>query len=396
MIIKRLAWIILTAVVGALGIVVGFCVAQGINAKNLTNLARFIGAMNFIETHYVQEVDEDKLVDGAISGMVRSLGDPHSIYLEPRLYSQLKADTTGSFGGIGVYMGFREGGVYVLGVIPESPGEKAGLMAGDVILAVNSQPTSEIEPSEVAMKIRGEVGSTVELLIHRDGEEDRTYTITRDVIKVQTVAEKMLDDRVGYIRISNFSENTGKEFKTALKNLESQGMRGVILDLRQNPGGLITSCVEIANEIVPAGPIVSVIQRNGEKEVYMSNLDHPKFPIVVLLDQNSASASELLSGALQDTRAALIVGTKSYGKGSVQTVMPLFQDDGLKLTVAKYYTPNGRSIDGVGIEPDVTVELEQPLNINREFNADIPEDAQLLKAEEILNGQIDAGKILFD
>ena len=396
MIIKRLAWIILTAVVGALGIVVGFCVAQGINAKNLTNLARFIGAMNFIETHYVQEVDEDKLVDGAISGMVRSLGDPHSIYLEPRLYSQLKADTTGSFGGIGVYMGFREGGVYVLGVIPESPGEKAGLMAGDVILAVNSQPTSEIEPSEVAMKIRGEVGSTVELLIHRDGEEDRTYTITRDVIKVQTVAEKMLDDRVGYIRISNFSENTGKEFKTALKNLESQGMRGVILDLRQNPGGLITSCVEIANEIVPAGPIVSVIQRNGEKEVYMSNLDHPKFPIVVLLDQNSASASELLSGALQDTRAALIVGTKSYGKGSVQTVMPLFQDDGLKLTVAKYYTPNGRSIDGVGIEPDVTVELEQPLNINREFNADIPEDAQLLKAEEILNEQIDAGKILFD
>lgn len=396
MIIKRLAWIILTAIVGALGIIVGFCVAQGINTKNLTNLARFVGAMNFIETHYVQEVDEDKLVDGAISGMVRSLGDPHSIYLEPRLYSQLKADTTGSFGGIGVYMGFREDGVYVLGVIPESPGEKAGLKAGDVILAVNSQSTSEIEPSEVALKIRGEVGSTVSLLIHREGEEDKTYEITRDVIKVQTVAEKMLDDRLGYIRISSFSENTGKEFKTALKNLESQGMRGVILDLRQNPGGVITSCVEIANEIVPAGPIVSVIQRNGEKEVYMSNLDHPKFPIVVLLDQNSASASELLSGALQDTKAAVVVGTKSYGKGSVQTVIPMFQDDGLKLTIAKYYTPNGRSIDGIGIEPDVEVKLDAPLTINRELSAENFNDAQLLKAEEILNGQIDAGKILFD
>ena len=396
MIIKRLAWIVLTAFIGAPGIVVGFCVAQGINAKNLTNLARFIGAMNFIETHYVQEVDEDKLVDGAISGMVRSLGDPHSIYLEPKLYSQLKADTTGSFGGIGVYMGFRENSVYVLGVIPDSPGEKAGLMTGDSILEVDSTPISEIEPGEVALKIRGEVGSTVKLLIHREGEEDKTYTITRDVIKVQTVTEKMLDDRVGYIRISNFSENTGKEFKTALKNLENQGMRGVILDLRQNPGGVITSCVEIANEIVPAGPVVSVVQRDGEKEVYMSNLDHPKFPIVVLIDQNSASASELLSGALQDTKAAFIVGTKSYGKGSVQTVMPLFQDDGLKLTIAKYYTPNGRSIDGIGIEPDVTVELDHPLIISREINANNFDDAQILKAEEILNGQIDAGKILFD
>ena len=166
--------------------------------------------------------------------------------------------------------------------------------------------------------------------------------------------------------------------------------------MRQNPGGLITSCVEIANEIVPAGPVVSVVQRDGEKEVYMSNLDHPKFPIVVLLDQNSASASELLSGALQDTKAALIVGTKSYGKGSVQTVMPLLQNDGLKLTIARYYTPNGRSIDGIGIEPDVVVELDKPLVINREISAETFDDAQLLKAEEILNGQIDAGKILFD
>lgn len=396
MILKKIAGILLLALIGALGMVIGFCVSLGISAKNLTNLGRFIGAMNFIETHYVQEVEEDKLIDGAISGMVRSLGDPHSIYLEPRLYSQLKADTTGSFGGIGVYMGFKEGGVYVLGVIPDSPGEKAGLMSGDSILAVDSKPISEIEPGEVALKIRGEVGSVVELLIHREGEDDKTYTITRDVIKVQTVAEKMLDDRVGYIRISNFSENSGKEFKASLKNLEEQGMRGVILDLRQNPGGVITSCVEIANEIVPAGPVVSVVQRDGEKEVYMSNLDHPKFPIVVLLDQNSASASELLSGALQDTKAALIVGTKSYGKGSVQTVIPMFQDDGLKLTVAKYYTPNGRSIDGIGIEPDVTVELDHPLIINRELSANSFDDAQLLKAEEILNGQIDAGKILFD
>ena len=394
--IKKIAGIILLALIGALGIVIGLGIAMGINAKSVVNIGRFIGAMSFIETQYVQEVEEEKLIDGAISGMVRALGDPHSVYLEPRLYSQLKADTTGSFGGIGVYMGFKENEVYILGVIPDSPGEKVGLRAGDLILAVNSQPISEIEPGEVALKIRGEVGSTVELLIHREGEADKTYAITRDVIKVQTVAGKMLDDRLGYIRISNFSENTGKEFKSVLGELERDGLRGLILDLRQNPGGLITSCVEIAQEIVPAGPIVSVIRRNGDKEVYMSTLDRAKFPIVVLLDQNSASASELLSGALQDTKAAVVVGTKSYGKGSVQTVIPMFQDDGLKLTIAKYYTPLGRSIDGTGIQPDVEVALDKPLTMTRELNVDSLDDAQVLKAEEILDGQIDAGKILFE
>ena len=394
--IKKIAGIILLALIGALGIVIGLGIAMGINAKSIVNIGRFIGAMSFIETQYVQEVEEEKLIDGAISGMVRALGDPHSVYLEPRLYSQLKADTTGSFGGIGVYMGFKENEVYILGVIPDSPGEKVGLRAGDLILAVNSQPISEIEPGEVALKIRGEVGSTVELLIHREGEADKTYAITRDVIKVQTVAGKMLDDRLGYIRISNFSENTGKEFKSVLGELERDGLRGLILDLRQNPGGLITSCVEIAQEIVPAGPIVSVIRRDGDKEVYMSTLDRAKFPIVVLLDQNSASASELLSGALQDTKAAVVVGTKSYGKGSVQTVIPMFQDDGLKLTIAKYYTPLGRSIDGTGIQPDVEVALDKPLTMTRELNVDSLDDAQVLKAEEILDGQIDAGKILFE
>lgn len=389
---------IIAALIGAIGIVFGFCLSMGITAENLTNIGRLIGAMNFIESHYVQEVEEDKLVDGAISGMVRSLGDPHSIYLEPKLYKQLKADTTGTFGGIGVYMGFSEdGGVYILGIIPDGPGEKAGLKAGDSILAVNSQPVNEMEAGEVALKIRGEVGTPVELLIHREGEPaDMTYIITRDVIRVKTVGGKMLDDKVGYIRISNFSENTGKEFKSTLDELAQEGMKGFILDLRQNPGGVITSCIEIAKEIVPAGPIVSVIRRDGEAEVFTSDLQQAKYPIVVLLNQNSASASELLSGALQDTKAALIVGTKSYGKGSVQTVIPMFQDDGIKLTIAKYYTPNGRSIDGTGIEPDVEVEADTPMVITRELNTNLDEDIQLRTADEILTEQIDAGKILFE
>lgn len=393
---KIIFGIILIALISSIGTIVGLAFALNFDGKTAGNLTRLIGAMRFIESQYVQEVDEDKLIDGAISGMVRSLGDPHSIYLEPKLYNQLKAETSGSFGGIGVYMGFKDNSVFVMGVMPDSPGEKVGLQAGDFILAVDSQPISEIEPGEVALKIRGEVGTPVELLIHREGEEDKIYTILREIINVKTVAGKMLDDREGYIRISNFSEHTGKEFKSTLNELEQQGMKGFILDLRQNPGGVITSCVEVAQEIVPAGTIVSVIRRDGEKEIYTSNLQQAKFPIVVLIDKNSASASELLSGALQDTKAALIVGEKSYGKGSVQTVIPMFQDDGLKLTIAKYYTPLGRSIDGTGIAPDVEVALETPLPMTREINTNIWEDAQLRTAEELLAKQLDSGKILFD
>ena len=348
--------------------------------------------MNFIEDHYVNSVDYTKMIDGAIGGMVHSLGDPHSIYLDQRLYSQMKSDTSGSFGGIGVYMGFKNNGVQIISVMPDSPGEKVGLQTGDEIIAVDGTPVNEIAADEVALKIRGESGTNVDLLIRREGQEDKIYTVTRDIIKVKTVADKMLNDKIGYIRISAFSENTGEEFKTAMKNLETHNMKGFVLDLRQNPGGVITSCVEIAKEIVPKGPIVSVVQRDGSKEVYTSDLEQTKYPIVVLLDGNSASASELLAGALQDTKAAKIVGTKSYGKGSVQTVMPMFHEDGLKLTIAKYYTPNNRSIDGVGIEPDIVVEATKPLqralNIETE-NTNIAEDAQLNKAVEVLIEEIE-------
>ncbi len=393
---KTVVTIIVSAIVGSILSISAICMLFNLDGKNLISLARMIGTMNFIESHYVQEVDKNVLIDGAISGMVDALDDPHSVYLDSQLYSRLRSETTGSFGGIGVYMGFKEGGVYVLSVMPDSPGERVGLMAGDSILAVNSQPVSEIDPTEVALKIRGEVGSVVELLIRREGQEDKTYSITREIIQVETVFGRMIDDRMGYIRISNFSENTGVEFKTVLEKLSEQNMQGFILDLRQNPGGLITSCVEVAREIVPKGPIVSVVKRNGETETYNSELEQAKYPIIVLLDEHSASASELLSGALQDTKAALIVGTTSYGKGSVQTVIPMFRDDGLKLTIAKYYTPNGRSIDGTGITPDIEVKLEHPILITREPKTDSAEDLQLQKAEEILNQQIKAGKILFE
>ena len=393
---KILGGIILTALISAvltLGLV---CLLLGLNSTNAFELGRFFVALRFIEGNYVESVERGKLIDGAINGMVNSLGDPHSIYLAPQLYSQLRAETSGAFGGIGVYMNFKDGGVQVMNVIPDSPGHKAGLQAGDEILAVDGQLVDEISPGEVALKIRGQVGTSVELLIHREGTEDTTYNLTRENIHMRTVAGTMIDARLGYVKISNFSENTGDEFESIIDELKIAGLKGLVLDMRQNPGGVINGCIQIARELVPAGTIASVVKRDGSKEVYTSDLAAARFPIVVLLDKNSASAAELLAGALQDTRAALVVGETSYGKGSVQTLIPMAHNDGLKLTIAKYYTPNGKCIDGIGIAPDVEIKFPAPPQRMYDLNLDATIDPQLAKAEELLNRQVDAGKILFD
>lgn len=374
---KIIIGILVTAMLSSCLTVAGLCFALGINFKQAGDIARFFGVKHFIEARYVNEVDDSQLMDGAISGMVQSLGDPHSIYLQADMYQELKAHTEGEFGGIGVTMGFKDNKVTIISVLPDTPGEKAGLKAGDEILAVDGTPVSEMQSEEVAMHIRGEVGTHVTLTISRDGSES-DYDIERATIKIETAKGKMLADGMGYIRIASFSENTDKEFEAAYKELEAQGMKGLIIDLRENPGGLVTSCVNIANMVVPKGPIVSVVERDGSKEVHESKLEEEKYPIVVLIDGNSASASEILAGALQDTGAATIVGTKSYGKGSVQVVMPMFHKDALKLTIAKYYTPNGRCIDGIGIEPDVEVDF-QPGDTT---------DVQLEKAEEVLRQKI--------
>ena len=371
--------VLLTALLSSFLTVMGLLKLFGLGEENTGDLLRFFGVKRMIETRFVNEVDSTSLIDGAINGMVQSLGDPHSMYMKSSMYKSLKEHTAGAFGGIGVTMGFKDDKVTIVSVLEGTPGERAGLKVGDEILAVDGVPVSEYQSEEVALHIRGDAGTTVKLLIHREGSEDSEYSLERDTIKVPSVKGKILaGTKMGYIRIASFGENTGEEFKAEYKNLEEAGMQGLILDLRQNPGGLITSCVEVADMLVPQGNIVSVVQRDGSREDYDSSLEEQKYPLVVLIDGNSASASEILAGALQDKEAATLVGTKSYGKGSVQVVVPLFHEDGLKLTIAKYYTPNGRCIDGIGIEPDITVNLDE----------DSQEDSQLIKAKEILQGKI--------
>ena len=320
------------------------------------DVLRFFGVMKFIQARYVNAPDTTRLIDGAIEGMVASLDDPHSVYMPPHMFEELRQHTEGSFGGIGVTMGFKDKTVKIISVLEGTPGEAAGLRAGDEILAVDGTPTGELQSEEVALRIRGEAGTDVTLRILRDGAETE-YTITRDVIQVRSVRGVMVDGTtIGYIRIGSFAEHTGEEFTDEMNRLAGDGMTALIIDLRENPGGLITSCVAVAEQVVPAGTIVSVIDRDGDEEIYRSSLAERKYPIAVLIDENSASASEILAGALQDTKAGTIIGTTSYGKGSVQAILPLFHEDGLKLTIAKYVTPSGRSIDGKGITPDIVVE----------------------------------------
>lgn len=376
---KSLAGIIVITVIASVILtLVAVCMLLGVRSGSGYAIGRFFLVQRYIERAYVDEVDVNKLMDGAIDGMVKSLGDPHSDFLNAEDFERLKEYNDAAFGGIGVTMGFKDDKVTVISVLDDTPGQKAGLQVGDEIVAVNGNEVAGQSSSDIVMQIRGEVGTEVQLTILRAGEQ-MDVTLQRDVIHVPTVKGKMLDGGIGYMRISMFAENTDELFTDELKKLEDQDMRGLIIDLRGNPGGLLKSVVQIGKFIVPQGPIVSVRERDGSQREYDSELAETKYPIVVLIDGNSASASEILAGALQDTGAATLVGTKSYGKGSVQSVIPLTQGEGLKLTIAKYYTPSGRCIDGIGIEPDVEIELPQDGTV---------EDTQLTKAREIMQQKL--------
>ena len=377
-ILKTIIEVLIIAIISSISTLGLIYYALGFNEQGFSNLMRFITAYRFIETKYVNDTDDVKLIDGAIDGMVKSLNDPHSNYLSPKMYKTLMEQTEGSFAGIGVVMGMdNEQKIHIVGIMENSPGQKAGLQEGDEILAVDGVPITQMAFDEVAAHVRGQAGTDVVLTIMRDNA-NQDITITRDNIKLKTVGHKMLDNNIGYIQIVSFSEDTANEFNEAYNDLKNQGMKALVLDLRNNPGGLLTTCVEIAKKLVPKGEIVSIVDKQGNKETYSSSLEAPEYPLAVLINKNSASASEILSGAIQDTKAGTIIGNTSYGKGSVQTILPMFEDDAVKLTIAKYYTPSGRSIDGTGITPDIEINLDE--------NA--TSDTQLNKALEILKAQL--------
>jgi carboxyl-terminal processing protease len=328
------------------------------------SLEVFSNVLSLIQKNYVEEVDTTEVLQGAIKGMLASL-DPHSSYLKPDDFKELKMETKGSFTGIGIEITMKDSVLTIVSPIEGTPSDRAGLKAGDKILRIGKEPTKDLSLMDAVKKLRGPKGSEVTISVFREGwTELKEFTLVRDVIPLHSVKSQVLEPGYDYVRISNFQANTTKDFQDAIKELSARGkIRGLIIDLRNNPGGLLAQSVKIADLFIDKGIIVSTkgrVKEQNSEYTARPNSERFDYPIVVLVNEGSASASEIVAGALQDHKKAIIVGTPTFGKGSVQTIIPMSNGAGLRLTTARYYTPNGRSIQAKGIEPDILVESTPP------------------------------------
>ncbi|WP_203143102.1 S41 family peptidase [Marinobacter mangrovi] len=327
----------------------------------LDELRKFTEVFGRIREAYVEEVDDTTLLENAIKGMLSGL-DPHSAYLEPQAYEELEESTSGEFGGLGIEVGMEDGFVRVISPIDDTPAQKAGVQAGDMIIKLGDQPVKGMSLEEAVNLMRGKPGSTLKLTIVRDEQSAPIeIDVKRDVIKVASVKSRMLEPGYAYLRLTQFQAETGREFVEAIDKLEQDNggkLSGLIIDLRNNPGGVLQAAVESADAVLDEGLIVYTDGRIQSSKLRFSAQPGDETdgaPIVVLINGGSASASEILAGALQDHHRAVIMGTESFGKGSVQTVIPLDETHAIKLTTARYYTPSGRSIQAKGIHPDIVV-----------------------------------------
>ena len=388
---------------------------QQSDVESLDALRAFIEVYEHIKGEYVEEIDDQTLLNYAINGMLTKL-DPHSGYLKPRDVSSLRDSTSGSFGGIGIEMDVVDGLIEVIAPIDDSPASRAGILAKDIITHVDEEPVRDISLQEAIEMLRGPLGSAVTLGILREVEgqpQEVTVSLERAVIRVTSVKHEMLPHGIGYLRISQFQNRTGPDLIKAIGNLQSQGeLNGLILDLRNNPGGVLSAAIEVTDAFIDQGLIVST---KGRDEFLDSKYEATNAtvlanePIVVLINGGSASAAEIVAGALQDHERAVLIGTPSFGKGSVQTILALENKYALKLTTALYYTPNGRSIQATGIQPTIQVSEGEALieSDTRIREADLPkhlenaskqsgnsekivdrltEDNQLLHAYNLLRG----------
>lgn len=337
--------------------------AQARDQDTYKSLENFADVMNILEKNYVEDINPNELIQGAIKGMLSSL-DPHSSYMTPDNFKDLQAETQGSFSGIGIEVTMKNGVLSVISPIEGTPAFEQGIKAGDKIIKIEGNYTKDMSMEEAVNLLRGKKGSKVTISIYRTGwTEIRDFTLVRDIIPLHSVKSRLLAPGYAYIRITNFQAKTTKDTLDALgKFNEHSPIRGLILDLRNNPGGLLEQAVSIVDIFVNKGIIVStrgrLLDQNIEYRAH-SGGPHYTFPIIVLVNEGSASASEIVAGALQDDKRALILGVQTFGKGSVQTVFPMSNGAGLRLTTARYYTPSGRSIQAKGITPDLIVPLQQ-------------------------------------
>lgn len=338
-------------------------------------LRLFSDVLNIVEDNYVEKVEAKKMIHGAINGMLREL-DPHSSFLKPEDYKELQIETKGKFGGLGIEITLRDGVLTVVSPLEGTPADKAGIHSNDQIIKIDDQPTQDMSLMEAVQKMRGPKGTRVKLTIIRKGErKPLEFELIRDIISIQSVRMRTLDPGYGYIRISSFQSGTSADLKKALDQLESENhpLLGLVLDLRNDPGGLLDQAVEVSDEFLDSGLIVYTGGRLESQKMRFEAHKNSKprsYPIVVLVNSGSASASEIVAGALQDHKRAVILGEPTFGKGSVQTVIPLNDGSAIRLTTSLYYTPSGRSIQAKGIEPDIVVKRENPPKEEEDENPD--------------------------
>jgi carboxyl-terminal processing protease len=337
------------------------CAAQG-GGNDYESIELFTDVLSIVKKSYVEEVDTKKLIYGAINGMLTSL-DPHSSFMPPDTYKEMKIDTKGAFGGLGIEITVKDGILTVISPIEDTPAFKAGIKAGDQILKIDDKFTKDLTVTDAVKRMRGVKGTKVTLTIMREGfEKTKEFVLERDIIQVKSVKFKVLDDGYGYVRISQFQEKTDDDLEKALRALEPdhKPLKGLVLDLRNDPGGLLDQAVRVCEHFVDEGKLI-VYTEGREKDSQMRFTSRKggkeaNYPIVVLINSGSASASEIVAGCLQDHKRAVVMGTSSFGKGSVQTIIPLSDNSGLRLTTARYFTPSGRSIQAKGITPDIVAE----------------------------------------
>jgi carboxyl-terminal processing protease len=347
------------------------CAAEG---NDYESIELFTDVLSLVKKSYVEDVDTKKLIYGAINGMLSSL-DPHSSFMPPETYKEMKIETKGSFGGLGIEISVKDGILTVISPIEDTPAYKAGIKAGDQILKIDEKFTKDLSITDAVKRMRGTKGTKVTLTILREGfDKPKEFPLIRDIIQVKSIKFKTLDRGYGYLRVAQFQEKTDDDLVKALAALKEENggsLQGLVLDLRNDPGGLLDQAVKVSEHFLEEGKLI-VYTEGREKDSKMrftsrGGQKEADYPIVALINSGSASAAEIVAGALQDHKRAVVMGTQSFGKGSVQTIIPLSDNSGLRLTTARYFTPNGRSIQAKGINPDIVVErIELPTTEKKE------------------------------
>jgi carboxyl-terminal processing protease len=398
---ERALWIgvVLILLIAAASSRLNSRIFAGDTERTFENLRLFNEIFNLLRTEYYDEskVAPDKLTQGAIEGMIDALGDPHTAYMGKDIFAELQTDTKGEFGGLGIVIGVRDNWITVIAPIDDTPAAQLGVKAGDRIIEIEGKSTEGYTTMDAVKVLRGKVGTSVTITVKRDQASDPLkFTIVRGIIKLETVKSTLIDKRIGYFRISQFSETTADALRQQIEKLLGQGIESIIVDLRNNPGGLLSSAIEISDMFLDRGIIVSTKGRNkSQNQVFQANPKPvaPALPLIVLVNEGSASASEIFAGAVKDNKRGILVGTKTFGKGSVQTVKELPDGSGIRITTALYYTPSGVSIDNTGIEPDETV---KEVEVTKEEMASMEKINELKLIEEFVKDHRSYGEKDFE